>query len=72
LYWCPKIREENGIRLFENTVLRRIFGNMADAVTGEIKMIHNDKVNTLCSSTDTIRVIRSRRIGFVGNVLMGW
>jgi hypothetical protein len=59
-------KRRKGIRLFENTVLRRIFGNKGEAVIGVTKMIHNGKVNTLFSSTDIIRMIRSRRIGFAG------
>jgi hypothetical protein len=49
-------------------MLRSIFRNKGDEVTGETKMIHNDKVNSLCSSTDIIRVIRSRRMGFGGRI----
>jgi hypothetical protein len=48
--------------VFENRVLRRIFGPKRDEVTGEWRKLHNDEVNVLHSSPNIIRVIKSRRI----------
>jgi len=42
------LREEKKLRVFENTVLRRIFGPRRDEVTGEWKRLHNEELNDLC------------------------
>ena len=55
------------LRLFENRVLRRIFGSKRDEVTGEWKRIHNEELNDLYFSPNTIRVIKSR-IRYAGRV----
>jgi hypothetical protein len=46
--------------VFENRVLRRIFGTKRDEVTGEWRKLHNDELNDLYSSQNIVRVIRSR------------
>jgi hypothetical protein len=52
---CKEIREEHRLRVFENWVLRRIFGPKRDEVTGEWRKLHNEELHNLYSSTDIIR-----------------
>ena len=60
--WSLTIREERRLRVFENRVLRRIFGHKRDEVTGEWRKLHNEEIKGLYSSSNIIRVIRSRRM----------
>jgi hypothetical protein len=53
--------------VFENRVLRRIFGPKRDEATGEWKRLHNEELNDLYSSPNIIRVIKSRRMGWAGH-----
>jgi hypothetical protein len=48
------------VRVFENRVLRRIFGPKRDEVTGEWRTMHNDELHNLYSSPDIIRQVKSR------------
>jgi hypothetical protein len=50
------------VRLFENRVLRRIFGSKKDEVTGEWRKLHNEELHNLYSSPTVVRVIKSRRM----------
>jgi hypothetical protein len=59
---------EHRLRAFENRVLRRIFGPKRDEVTGEWRRLHNEELNDLYSSPTIIRVIKSRRMRWVGHV----
>ena len=54
--------------MFENRVLRRIFGPMRDGVTGEWRKLHNEKLNDLYFSPNIVRVIKSRRMRWTGHV----
>jgi len=54
--------------VFENRVLRRIFGPKRDEVTGEWRKIHNEKLNNLYSSPNIVWVIKSRRMRWAGHV----
>ena len=54
------MREERRLRLFENRVLRRIFGPKRDEVTREWRKLHNEELNDLYSSPNIIRVLKSR------------
>jgi hypothetical protein len=54
--------------VFENRVLRRIFGPQRDEATGEWRRLHNEELNDLCSSPNIIRVIKSRRMRWAGHV----
>ena len=54
--------------MFENMVLRRIFGPRRDEVTGEWRRLHNEELNDLYSSHNIGRVIKSRRMRWAGNV----
>ena len=52
------MREEHRLRVFENRVLRRIFGPKGDGVTGEWRTLHNEKLNDLYSSPNIVQVIK--------------
>ena len=54
--------------MFENRVLRRIFGLKRDEVTGEWRKLQNEEPNNLYSSPSTVRVIKSRRMRWAGHV----
>jgi len=61
------LREERKLRVLENMVLR-IFGSRRDEGTGELRRLHNEELNDLYSSPNIVRVIKSRRIRWVGHV----
>ena len=65
--WSLTLREERKLRVFENMMLRRIFGPRRDEVTGEWRL-HNDELNDFYSSPHIVRVIKSRRMRWVGYV----
>jgi hypothetical protein len=60
------LREEHRLRVFENRVLRRIFGPKRDEVTGGWRELHNEELHNLYSSPSIIRVIKSRRMRWAG------
>ena len=62
------LREERKLRVFENMVLRRIFGPRREEVTGEWRRSHNEELNDLYSSPNIVRVIKSRRMRWAGHV----
>ena len=66
--WSLTLREERKLRVFENMLLRRIFGPRRDEVTGEWRRLHNEKLNDLYSSTNIVRVIKSGRMKWAGHV----
>jgi hypothetical protein len=66
--WSLTLREECRLRVFENRVLRRIFGPKRDEVTGEWRRLHNKELHALYSSPNIIRVIKSRRLRWAGHV----
>jgi hypothetical protein len=76
LYECETcsltLRQESRLRVFENRVLRRIFGPKRDEVTGDWRKLHNEEFIDLYSSPNIIRVIKSRRMRWAENLgLMG-
>ena len=66
--WSLTLREERKLRVFENMVLRRIFGPRRDEVTGEWRRLHNEELNDLYCSPIIVRVIKSRRMRWAGHV----
>jgi len=66
--WSLTLREERKMRVFENMVLRRIFGPARDEVTGERRRLHNKELSDLYSSPNNMRVIKSRRMRWAGHV----
>jgi hypothetical protein len=66
--WSLTLREEHNLKVFENRVLRRIFGPKRDEVTGGWRKLHNEELRDLYSSSSIIRIIKSRRMRWVGYV----
>ena len=66
--WSLTLQEERNLRVFENMVLRRIFGPKRDKVTGEWRRLLNEELNDLYSSPNIVRVIKSRRMRWAGHV----
>jgi len=62
------LRKERKLRVFENIVLRRIFGHRKDEVTGEWRRLYNEELNDLYSSHNSVRVVKSRRMRWAGHV----
>jgi hypothetical protein len=73
LYGCETLsltlREEHRLKVFENRVLRRIFGRKRDGVTGGWRKLHNEELHGLYSSPSIFRVIKARRMRWAGNVV---
>jgi hypothetical protein len=72
LYGCETLsvtlREEHRLRVFENWVLRRIFGPKRDEVTGGWRKLHNEELHGLYSSPGIVRVIKARRMRWAWHV----
>jgi hypothetical protein len=72
LYGCATssltLREEQRLRVFEDRVLRRIFGPKRDKATGEWRRLHKEELNDLYSSPNIILVIKLRRMRWAGHV----
>jgi hypothetical protein len=66
--WSLTLREEHRLKVFENRVLRRIFGLRRDEVTGEWGKLHNEELRDLYSSPRIITLIKSRRMKWAGHV----
>jgi hypothetical protein len=72
LYGCETLpltlREEHRLMVFENRVLRRIFGPKRDEVTGGWRKLHNEKLHDLYSSPSIVKVNKARRMRWAGHV----
>jgi hypothetical protein len=62
------LREERRLKGFENRGLRRVFGPKRDEVTAEWRKLHNEELNDLYSLPNIVRVVKSRRMRWAGNV----
>jgi hypothetical protein len=66
MYGCETssltLREEHRLRVFENRVLRRIFGPKRDDVTRGWRKLYYEKLHNLCASPSIIRMSKSRRM----------
>jgi len=65
--WSLTLREERKLRVFENRVLRRVFGPRRDEVTGEWRKLHNE-LSDLYFLTNIVRVVKSSRMRWAGHV----
>ena len=68
--WLLTLREERRLRVFENRELRRVFGPKRDEVTGEWRKLHNEELSDLYSLPIVVRVVKSRRLRWAGNVAL--
>ena len=66
--WPLALREEHRLRVFENKVLRKIFGAKRDEITGECRKLNNSELHALYSLSNIIRNLKSRRLRWVGHV----
>jgi hypothetical protein len=66
--WSPTLQEKHRLRVFENRVLRRIFGPKRDEVTGGWRKLHNEELHDLYSSPNVIRMIKSKKMNWTGHV----
>ena len=66
--WSLTLREERRLRVFQNRMLRRIFGPKRDKVTRKWRKLHNDELNYLYCSPNVVRLIKSRRMRWAGHV----
>jgi hypothetical protein len=60
--WSLTLREDHILKVFENRVLRRIFGTKRDEVTGNFGKVHNEELHYSYSSSSVIRMVKSRRM----------
>jgi hypothetical protein len=66
--WSLILRVEHRLRVFENRMLRRIFGPKSKEVTGGVRKVHNEELHNLYSSPSITRMIKSRSMRWAGNV----
>jgi hypothetical protein len=66
--WSLTLREEHRLRVFENRVLRRIFGPNRNEVTGGLRKLHNEELHNLYSPPSIIRMSKSSRMRWEGHV----
>jgi hypothetical protein len=66
--WSLTVREEHKLGVFENRVLRRIFGPKRDGVMGGWRKMYNEELHNLYSSPNIIRIIKARRMRWAGHV----
>ena len=66
--WSLALREERRLRVFENRVLRKVFGPKGDEVTGEWRKLHKEELNYLYSLPNIVREVKSRKMRWAGHV----
>jgi hypothetical protein len=66
--WSLTLKEEHRLRVFENRMLRRLFGLKRDEVTGEWRKLHSEELRDSYSSPSIIRMMKPRRIRWVGHI----
>ena len=66
--WSLTLRKERRLKVYENRVLRRVFGPKRDEVTGEWRKLHNEELSDLYSLPNIVRVVKSRRMRWAGHV----
>jgi hypothetical protein len=66
--WSLTVTEEHKLRVFENRVLRRIFGPKRNGVTGRWRKLHNEELHNFYSSPSIIRIIKLRMMRWAGHV----
>jgi len=70
--WSLTLREKCRLRVFGNRVLKRVFGPKRDELTGECRKLHNEELSDLYILPNIVRVVKSRRMRWVGHLaLMG-
>ena len=67
--WSLTLREERRLRVFENRVLRRVFGPKRGDVIGEWRKLYNEELRDLYSLPNIVRVVKSRRMRWAGYVV---
>ena len=67
--WLLTLRKERRPRVFENSVLKKIFGPKKEEVRREWRKLHNKELNDLYSSSNIVWVLKSRRIRWAGHVV---
>ena len=65
--WSLTLREKCRLRVFENRIMRRIFGLKRDE-NGEWRRLHNEELHSMYLSPNIVRVIKSRRLRWAGHV----
>ena len=66
--WSLTLTKERRLRVFENRVLRRVFGPKRDEVTGEWRKLHNEELSDQYPLPNIVRVVKSRRMRWAGHV----
>jgi hypothetical protein len=66
--WSLTLREKHRLRAFENRVLRRVFGRKREEMTGEWRKLQNEELSDLYSLPNILRVVKTRRMRWAGNV----
>jgi hypothetical protein len=69
--WSLTLKEKHRLRVFENSMLRRMIGSKTDEVTGGCRKVHNEEFHNLYSSPSLIRIVKTGRMRKAYRILMG-